>query len=117
MRSISPKRINEAIDDEHLIGKWLSESKDIGDIMFEELMNINLTERVGKLQTPLLVIAGGYDVDSPWEGLKQGIESYGGEKTFVLLKDSHHLVYVDEEKKFVEAVVSFLTGKKNEDIE
>jgi pimeloyl-ACP methyl ester carboxylesterase len=73
MRNISPKRINEATDDEHLIGRWLKESRPIGDIMFKELMNINLVKKVEKLHTPLLVIAGKDDVDSPWEVLREGI--------------------------------------------
>ncbi|UCF06566.1 MAG: alpha/beta hydrolase [bacterium] len=117
MRSISRKRIDDAIDDEHLIIKWLNESKIVGDIMFETLMNIDITEKVKNLQTPLLVIAGEYDVDSPWEELKKDIENYGGEKTFLLLKNSHHLVYVDQEKQFVEAVVSFLTNKDLENFD
>jgi pimeloyl-ACP methyl ester carboxylesterase len=117
MRNVSPKRINEATDDEHLIGQWIKESKSIGDIMFEELMNINLVKKVENLHTPLLVIAGKDDVDSPWKVLRQSIENYGGDKTFLLLENSHHLVYVDEEDKFVESVVKFLREDNSKGIE
>jgi pimeloyl-ACP methyl ester carboxylesterase len=109
MREVSPQRINEAIEDEHLIGKWLEESRPVGELMFDELMNISLGGKVGQLHVPLLVVAGKDDVDSPWVALKESTSSYGGETKFMLFENSHHLVFVDEEEKFVRSLVSFLS--------
>jgi len=117
MRNISPQRINDATEDEKMIGTWLKESRIIGDIMFETLMNIDITGKVVELRTPLLAIAGEDDIDSPWRELKRSGKKYGGESTFLLLKNSHHLVYVDQEEKFVEAVVSFLSDEGPENTE
>ena len=115
MRNISRERIDNAIDDNHLVGKWLKESRPIGDIMYKELMNVDLLENARELKTPLLVIAGKYDVDSPWKILKENIEHYGGEYTFFLLENSHHLVYIDEEDRFVELLKTFLLNEDNGD--
>lgn len=109
MRNVSQKRIDEATEDEQMIGQWLQESGGVGDIMFAELMSVNLTEKVKGLSTPLLVIAGEEDADSPWRVLEREMEDYGGDKRFLLLEKSHHLVYVDREEEFTEAVVEFLT--------
>ncbi len=109
MRKVSPQRINEATEDGHMIGKWLQESKPIGELMFDELMSISLIDKVGESHVPLLVIAGKDDVDSPWQIVRESVSSYGGETEFILFENSHHLVFVDEEQKFVKSLVSFLS--------
>jgi pimeloyl-ACP methyl ester carboxylesterase len=83
--------------------------------MFEAIMNIDLAGEVGQLRTPLLVMAGKEDVDSPWTVIRDDMEYYGGPKRFLLFEKSHHLVYVDEEDKFVTSLVSFFLNQDGMD--
>ncbi len=87
---------------------WGEKQMHINDVMFPELQAINIEDRVGALTTPLLVISGRNDAEVPYFSLKQSIKKYGGEKKFVVLDNSHHLLFIDETDRFVEEVTGFL---------
>ena len=107
-RNVDRTRINKVIEYEDLLPKWLSEQKKIESIMLEHLLQINLEDRIQELKIPLLCITGKEDVDVPWYLVEKDIQKYGGEKTFILFKNSHHMLFVDEENLFVSTIVKFL---------
>jgi len=107
-RNLDRARINQAVEYEDLLPKWLDEQQQIEDIMQETLLQINLEDRIQEIKVPLLCIVGKEDVDVPWYLVEKDIKKYGGEKTFVLFKNSHHMVFIDEEDLFISTVVKFL---------
>ncbi len=86
---------------------WRAGQLLIGELMYPEVRRINLEAEVRDLRTPLLLIAGRRDAEVPWEDLVFGFENYGGPKKFVLIDNSHHIVFVDEPDRFVAAVAAF----------
>ena len=86
---------------------WRAGQLLIGELMYPEVRRINLEAEVRDLRTPLLLIAGRRDAEVPWEDLVFGYENYGGPKKFVLIDNSHHIVFVDEPDRFVDAVAAF----------
>jgi len=110
-RNLDINRVNKAIDYEDNFPDWLKEQKHIESILIDEILNINLTDSIDGIFTPLLCIAGKEDTDAPWYILKDELENYGGDKTFKLFEKSHHLVFIDEEDLFVETIVNFLKTK------
>ncbi len=110
-RNLSTEKVYSVIDYEDKIPAWLNENKKYEKILRPEILQLNLSDSLFKLKTPLLCIAGEEDVDVPWRMIKKDFEKYGGEKSFVLLENSHHMVYIDEEERFVELVRIFLEGK------
>jgi len=111
-KNLSQKKINKAIDYEDQFPQWLQESENIGDLMYREILNIDLKDEISEIEIPLLCITGKYDVDVPWYIVEEEIMNYGGEKTFILFNNSHHMVFIDEEEIFVSTVLLFL---KNND--
>jgi pimeloyl-ACP methyl ester carboxylesterase len=87
---------------------WGERQMHVNDVMFPELQSINVEDRVGALTTPLLVIIGRNDAEVPYFALKRSVKKYGGEAAVVILDNSHHLLYIDETDRFVEAVTEFL---------
>lgn len=110
-RNMSTEKVYSVIDYESNFPAWFNEQKKYEKILRPEILQINLSDSLLQLKTPLLCIAGKEDVDVPWKMIKNDYEKYGGEKSFVLFENSHHMVFIDEEERFVEVVRSFLSGK------
>lgn len=110
-RNLDMKRVNMTIDYEENLSEWLEDQKHIESLLLEEILKINLSGAVHRLFTPLLCIAGKEDTNSPWYILKEELEGYGGTKEFRLFENSHHMVFIDEEKLFVETVTDFLKSE------
>ena len=107
-RNLDINRVNKAIDYEENIADWLSDQKHIESLLFDEISNINLTDSISRIFTPLLCVAGKEDTDAPWYLIKDELKNYGGNNTFKLFEKSHHMVFIDEEQLFVETVKEFL---------
>ncbi len=88
--------------------QWGEEQQRINDVMFSEVQKINVEDRVGSVQTPLLLIAGRNDAEVPYFTLKRGFEKWGGKKTFVVFDKSNHIPFVDETDRFVKETRAFL---------
>ena len=110
-RNLDINMVNKVIDYEEHIPEWLNEQRHIESILIDEITDINLTDSVNKLNTPLLCMAGKEDTDVPWYIVKEEFENYGGPKTFILFEKSHHMIFIDEEELFVEKIVKFLRTK------
>jgi pimeloyl-ACP methyl ester carboxylesterase len=87
--------------------EWGEEQMRIVKAMYAELQAIDVEDDVKRLTTPLLLIGGKIDAEVPYFGLRRGFNKYGGEKTFVVFNESHHLLFVDEPVRFVEEVKTF----------
>lgn len=107
-RNLDMNKVNRVIDYEEDIPAWLNEQKHIESLLIDEILNINLTDSIRKLDIPLLCMAGKEDTDVPWYIVKEEFDKYGGPKTFRLFENSHHMIFIDEEDLFVETIVKFL---------
>jgi len=110
-RNLDMNKVNKVIDYEDDIPAWLDEQKHIEALLIDEILNIDLTDSIRKLDIPLLCMAGKEDTDVPWYIVKEEFDNYGGEKTFKLFENSHHMIFIDEEDLFIESVVKFLRTK------
>lgn len=110
-RNLNINRVNEAVDYEENFPDWLNDQKNIELLLIDEILDINLTDSISRIFTPMLCIAGKEDTDAPWYILKEELENYGGDKTFRLFEKSHHMVFIDEEQLFVETVTEFLKAE------
>ena len=110
-RNLEFKKVNDAVNYEDKFPEWLEEQKHIESLLKDEILNINLTDSIKKINTPLLCLTGKEDTSVPWYIVKKEIENYGGPKTFKLFDNSHHMVFVDEEKLFIETVTNYLKEK------
>lgn len=106
-RNLDITKVNGAIDYENKISEWMKEQKQIEDAMIEDILRIDLRDSVRQITIPLLCIAGQYDTNAPWQAIKRDIKNFGGEITFTLFENSHHMVFIDEEELFIETVVNF----------
>lgn len=88
--------------------RWSEEQLRINDAMFAETQSINVEDRVASIETPLLLIAGRNDAETPYFSLKSGFEKWGGKKKFLIFENSNHLPFVDETDRFVKEVRTFL---------
>ena len=107
-KNISWDKFVEGSGYEEYKDEWGEEQMRVGETMYAELQAINVEEDVSRLTTPLLLIGGRNDAEVPYFGLKPGFTNYGGEKKFVVFRESHHLPFVDEPERFVKEVKAFL---------
>ena len=87
--------------------EWQQKSMDIANTMWEELGTIDIEFDVKNVDTPMLLIAGAKDIMVPFSILKNGYNNYGGEKEYLILEQSNHMMFVDEPELFVSKVISF----------
>jgi len=87
---------------------WQKTQVDIISAMNSELNKIDMEPALSKIRTPLLVIVGDSDAVVPAESLKTGYATFGGPKKFVILKNSHHLPFVDQPDEFVKEIEEFV---------
>lgn len=88
--------------------RWGDKQIRINDVMYAEIQKINVESDVGKLATPMLLIAGRNDAEVPYFGLKSGFGKWGGKKEFLVFDRSGHIPFVDETERFVKEVRRFL---------
>jgi pimeloyl-ACP methyl ester carboxylesterase len=111
-RNLSRERINAAIDYEESLSEWLGEQKYVEELLRDELLKIDLSQDLRKIDVPLLCIVGRQDVDVPWHLVQMEFERYSGPMEFEVFEDSHHMPFIDEEAHFVETVAGFLTSNR-----
>ena len=87
---------------------WQTTELRVASAMYAALEAIALTPRLAELHTPLLVIVGALDTIVPGEQLRVGFAAYGGPKTWLALDHAHHLPFVDEPDRVVEAIAAFV---------
>ena len=79
----------------------------VSKVMLDELYRIHTSDRLAQTRLPILVIVGSRDAITPASSIRRGYEQWGGPKSFVELTESHHLPFVDEPKRFTDAVLGF----------
>lgn len=87
---------------------WGDEQMRVNEIMFDEISRIDIEDDVSAARTPLLLIAGRNDAETPYFVLKKGFDRWGGEKKFLIFENSHHIPFADETSRFVEEVQAYL---------
>lgn len=87
---------------------WTSVQLKISAAMLRELYGIKTSDRIRTCRVPLLMIVGRRDAITPASAIRPALAKWGGRKSLVELPDSHHLPFVDEPTKFVDAVVGFV---------
>jgi pimeloyl-ACP methyl ester carboxylesterase len=87
---------------------WQTTELRVANAMYAALDAITLTPRLAELHTPLLVVVGALDTIVPGEQLRVGFAAYGGPKTWVALDHAHHLAFVDEPERLVDAIATFV---------
>src|SRR5262249_5908906 len=71
--------------------------------------NIDVEDRLGEVQRPVLVLAGRPDRTCVVQGASAIADGIPG-ATLVVFEHSAHMAYVEEPERYVEAVRSFLVG-------
>lgn len=74
----------------------------------QELMNVDLENAASSLHVPALFVCGGLDTIVTERTMRRDFEKYEGDKKFILLKDSHHLTFVDQPNELAQAIDQFL---------
>jgi len=87
--------------------EWQKKSMVIANTMWHELATIDLEDKVQNISIPMLLITGGKDIMVPFRILKKSYENYGGQKEYVILEESNHLMFIDEPGLFVSKVIEF----------
>ncbi|MCG8414206.1 MAG: alpha/beta hydrolase [Pseudomonadales bacterium] len=88
---------------------WANQQRIVSEAMRDEIGNVDLTGAIRTLDIPALFIAGGFDSLVPQKSVFRDFESYDGQKSFVLLEDSHHLPYIDQPAELTESIEVFLS--------
>ena len=70
---------------------------------------MDLTPAISSFDFPALFISGSLDTIVPEITMRRDYDLYSGQKTFVLLEESHHLPFIDQPDELVEAIQSFLS--------
>jgi 3-oxoadipate enol-lactonase len=74
------------------------------------LMELNLTERLGGINVPTLIIVGRQDPTTPVSGAEVIQEAIAGSQ-LVVIENAAHLSNIEQPKAFDNALLSFLTTK------
>ena len=107
-RSLSREKIDAVVDYEESFPVWLEEQKHIEELMLMELLQLDLSAEIEKIDVPLLCIVGKEDVDTPWYIVREEIKNYGGRVDLKIFENCHHMPFIDEEDLFAATVVRFL---------
>ena len=70
-----------------------------------ELLQLDLSAEIEKIDVPLLCIVGKEDVNTPWYVVQNEIKSYGGRVDFKIFENCHHMPFIDEEDLFAATAV------------
>jgi pimeloyl-ACP methyl ester carboxylesterase len=109
-RNLSRERIDAAVDYEKSIPGWLAEQRHVDRLMRDEVLGLDLSDSIESIRVPLLCIVGRHDVDVPWDIVRDEISGYGGPVDFEVFEESHHMPFIDEEPRFADTVVRFLSS-------
>jgi pimeloyl-ACP methyl ester carboxylesterase len=74
----------------------------------QELMSVDLESAASSLHIPALFVSGALDTIVTERTVHRDYEQYEGDKEFVLLKDSHHLSFIDQPDELAHAIDRFL---------
>jgi len=86
---------------------WQKKFMDVAGMMWTELSTIDLVDDVKNIKTPMLLIAGAKDIMVPFSILEAGFTNYGGEKQYIILENSNHMMFADEPELFTRKVIEF----------
>jgi proline iminopeptidase len=87
--------------------EWQKKMRQIASAMWSELSTIDIEDEVNKISIPVLMIAGAKDIMVPFRIMEKGYENLGGEKEYLILEESNHMMFIDEPDLFVSKVVEF----------
>jgi pimeloyl-ACP methyl ester carboxylesterase len=88
---------------------WQKKAMAIGNKMWTELNTIELEDDVKRITVPILMIAGAKDIMVPFSLMEKGYANLSGEKEYVILEKSNHMMYIDEPDLFVSKVLEFFS--------
>lgn len=88
---------------------WAARQSKINQAMRGEISEIDLTNAIASFSIPALFVAGDLDSIVPAESVRRDYDNYAGEKTFVVLENSHHLPFVDQPAELLNTIHSFLS--------
>ena len=94
------------VDD--VYANWRSRSLEIRNALFEEFIEINLDKQLPRFKVPALFIAGKRDAIATVEMMKSDFDAYQGKKAFVVLEQSHHLLFIDEPDLMAKKMIAFI---------
>jgi proline iminopeptidase len=87
---------------------WRSLQGKVNGALIPEMLRINLTDSIARLQIPALFVSGALDTIVPEATMRRDYANYRGPKSFVLLEQSHHLAFIDEPANLTSALRGFL---------
>jgi pimeloyl-ACP methyl ester carboxylesterase len=87
---------------------WRSQQGEVNGALIPEMLKINLTDSMARLQVPAQFVSGALDTIVPEATMRRDYTNYRGPKSFVLLTQSHHLPFIDEPANLTSALRTFL---------
>jgi pimeloyl-ACP methyl ester carboxylesterase len=106
-RNLEMEKVMAVTGIESVDPAWMKKSMTIANTMWSELGTINLEEKVKNIGVPMLIIAGARDIMVPFSILEKGYGNYGGEKEYLILENSNHMMFIDEPGPFVSKVIEY----------
>jgi pimeloyl-ACP methyl ester carboxylesterase len=97
---------NENVDPE-----WQKKMMAIASAMWKELNTLDIEEDVKKISIPVLIIAGANDIMVPFLLMEKGYQNLSGEKEYLILENSNHMMFIDEPDLFVSKVIEFFHNR------
>lgn len=107
--NISMKKIIDETDYKELKKEWQLKTMSVAKTMFDSLNDIKIESDINKINIPILFIAGKNDANVPPMIIEEVFSNYKNEKKFLLFKNSHHLIFVDEPELFSKQVKQFIS--------
>ena len=87
---------------------WQAQQGDVIGALIPEMLQIDLTNSMTRLQIPTLFVSGALDTIVSKATMRRDYDNYLGPKAFALLKHSHHLPFIDEPDELTRALRTFL---------
>jgi len=87
---------------------WNSQQGEVNGALIPEMLKINLSDSMARLQIPTQFVSGALDTIVREVTMRRDYDNYRGPKSFVLLKHSHHLSFIDEPDNLTSALRTFL---------
>lgn len=88
---------------------WKSRQQQAIGALIPEMLKLNLDSSMAQLHIPVLFVSGALDTIVRERTMRRDYENYHGPRSFVLLKRSHHLPFVDQPDALARALRGFLT--------
>lgn len=88
---------------------WKQQQGAINHAMMQQVLDIDLSALFPSLDIPVLFVSGALDTIVTEKTMRREYDDYGGPKSFVLLRESHHLPFIDQPEELAKAMRAFLS--------